>query len=1295
MKNSKIKKSLSLFLSLLMIFTMIPATTFTSFAAIESPTVSIDSNDDVTIETNSEITSQLETPVISLDGTILTIEPVENVDVYEIYIDEELIDTVTETTIDLNNYEQFDSKGCYKIYVIAKNEQSNKLSSEKSNVVYYDTVNTLISYSEGNYFWNESYYPYIIEINFVNNTNIPNDAIDSWDIGEEQNESILSWITGTEEKGYVLYIGSKGRILAPTDCSYYFYYFTNLKTINNLEKFNTSNVKNMFWMFLGCENLTIKGLTLPASAKLTCMFGKGPKNMDLSGVDVSNVTDMSELFAGCTTLESLNLSGWDTSKVTNMYSMFDNCSSLTSINFGDKWNTSNVTNMIRMFKDCSSLTTLDLNDWDTSNLKTISNMFLNCSSLVSLNIGEWDTSNVVNMGIYMTNNGLFSNCSSLKSIDLNNWDTSNVKYMEYMFSGCTSLENINISNWNTSNVTNMNSMFKDCSSLTSLNLNEWNISNVTDMNYMFYKCSSLANLDLSGWNTLNATQMTQMFYKCSSLTSLDLSNWNTSNVTNMSSMFNDCSSLKRIYIGNNWNVNKVKYSTSMFANCIKILGDKDFSYDSTKINKTYATTNYYMTHINNKSLLETPVISLSDTILTIEPVENADYYEIYLNKELIKKTENTTFDLINYEQFDSKNYYEIYVIAQNSQNDKISSRNSKPVYYDIPNKLISYSNEQYFWSSSYKSRTTEINFVNHTNVPSNATISWDVSGKQDSSVLAWIITERGLCKLYIGSNEKIIAPVDCSNYFYNFYSLTTINGLENFDTSNVTNMSNMFNGCSKLEKIYIGDNWNTNSVTSSYNMFYNCTKLPNFNSSKVDKTNAHCGEGGYLTHIDDKPIETTVLGDNTQLVNTIAVKEKDYIVYTLDLTYSGPGNSNEIKVIDQLPAGLTFIEDYFNTTFVSNVSDYFVTEPTYNTETNTIEYTLNNVPSDTVIKVQFACQINEISNNEDVKFFYNTPIVIYNESTIYSNTSSEYILNDNISDINEIQTYTVTYKYVGDVPENIKLEKTMLYISGCKVDLLLKPSKAGYETTEWVITDNEGNEIIIDENGCFEMPENDITITSTWNKIKIPVSNIVIPEGNDNITLYVGNEKEINATVLPENADYGLTYKSSNPDIAKVTNSGKIIANKIGSTTIIVKSEDNGIEKIIKVNVVVDPTTIATITFKETETVNQYLLFVDNEAVQVVNGNSSIQVEKGSMIIIKANNPYDTYNYFVNGSYFANNANVSLILNENIEIYCVGENLPEENPDDTPDNPDEPQLNWFQKLIKLIKDFFAKLFGKK
>ena len=69
-----------------------------------------------------------------------------------------------------------------------------------------------------------------------------------------------------------------------------------------------------------------------------------------------------------------------------------------------------------------------------------------------------------------------------------------------------------------------------------------------------------------------------------------------------------------------------------------------------------------------------------------------------------------------------------------------------------------------------------------------------------------------------------------------------------FNTANVTNMSYMFYLNAKLKNIYVGDGWNTDNVTSSSYMFLSTPNIQNFNSSSTDKTNAHYGEGGYLTY---------------------------------------------------------------------------------------------------------------------------------------------------------------------------------------------------------------------------------------------------------------------------------------------------------------------------------------------------------------------------------------------------------------------------------------------------------------
>ena len=68
------------------------------------------------------------------------------------------------------------------------------------------------------------------------------------------------------------------------------------------------------------------------------------------------------------TLKPINigaLADWDTGNVTDMSSMFDGCSSLTDLNALINGDTSAVNNMKAMFNGISQLTdTSALNDWD-------------------------------------------------------------------------------------------------------------------------------------------------------------------------------------------------------------------------------------------------------------------------------------------------------------------------------------------------------------------------------------------------------------------------------------------------------------------------------------------------------------------------------------------------------------------------------------------------------------------------------------------------------------------------------------------------------------------------------------------------------------------------------------------------------------------------------------------------------------------------------------------------------------------------------------------------------------------
>ena len=69
------------------------------------------------------------------------------------------------------------------------------------------------------------------------------------------------------------------------------------------------------------------------------------QNLDVSGWDVSNVTNMVCVFNGCESLQSLDVSGWDVSSVTDMGYMFYGCSSLHTDTTMWKINTKDMESM--------------------------------------------------------------------------------------------------------------------------------------------------------------------------------------------------------------------------------------------------------------------------------------------------------------------------------------------------------------------------------------------------------------------------------------------------------------------------------------------------------------------------------------------------------------------------------------------------------------------------------------------------------------------------------------------------------------------------------------------------------------------------------------------------------------------------------------------------------------------------------------------------------------------------------------------------------------------------------------
>ena len=170
--------------------------------------------------------------------------------------------------------------------------------------------------------------------------------------------------------------------------------------------------------------------------------------------------------------------------------------------------------------------------------------------------------------------------------------------------------------------------------------------------------------------------------------------------------------------------------------------------------------------------------------------------------------------------------------------------------------------------------------------PSKPEGAYDLN--QDRSAI-----NQNIKKVVFDASFANARPTSCFMWFKGCFNLTTIEGIEYFNTENVTNMRYMFDGCWSLKSLDL-TNFNTENVTDMYSMFAYCKSLEsldltNFNTAKVTDMALMFASCYALKTIYASDKFVTDLVTKSTCMFTDCLNLKDYTSSKEDHTYANCG----------------------------------------------------------------------------------------------------------------------------------------------------------------------------------------------------------------------------------------------------------------------------------------------------------------------------------------------------------------------------------------------------------------------
>ena len=368
--------------------------------------------------------------------------------------------------------------------------------------------------------------------------------------------------------------------------------------------------------------------------------------------------------------------------------------------------------------------------------------------------------------------------------------------------------------------------FYGFSNLTTIEgIENLNTEEVKNMSCMFYSCQKLTSLDVSKFNTDKVTDMSGMFRGCKKLSSLDLSSFNTAKVMYMNDMFNYCSGLTSLDLSS-FNTAEVTNMNDMFNYCSGLT-----SLDLSSFNTAKVTEMNYMFYGCSK--LTTIYVSDDFTIVNVTYGSNMFSGCTSLEGNVSFNTNKTDHTMANC----TSGYF--------------TESNLTPYVK---------------WNADTKVLTFKVaNYIEGTQG------EWKLNEGDTYPGWSGLEVTNNCTNVVFTPSFKQAKPTSCYCWFNGISNLTTIQGIENLNTEEVTNMSGMFWGCSGLTSLDLSS-FNTAKVTDMNSMFNGCSDLTSldvssFNTAKVTNMSCMFGNCTGLKSLDVSKFNTAEVTDMRFMFN--------------------------------------------------------------------------------------------------------------------------------------------------------------------------------------------------------------------------------------------------------------------------------------------------------------------------------------------------------------------------------------------------------------------------------------------